>query len=221
MDWFGRSAVSLSLWVAAVGVTAAETASANVKPLENAQFISWTGHQQQKIVSDGSVLTEYQGRTEANNRPGMQLKVSFSPRFSCSPMIALLVSGDTGVELGSANAASNNESSEFKVVSDKSGLTMDTGEIPVFEDDDLLDLRVDGVNVDFPIIVDSEGGTVLTFNGDARERETLRLQIDIGDVATVAVAEDRKITFSLLGSRKTLKALQASCRQHEPIPFDE
>lgn len=220
MDRFGHAAVSLSLWVAVAGVTTAGTASASLKPLENAQFISWTGHQQQKIVSDGSVLTEYQGLTEADNRPGMQLKVSFSPRFSCSPMIALLVPND-GVELGSANAVSDTESFPTTAVSDTSGVLPDTGEIPVFEDDDLLDLRVDGAKVDFPLIVDAGEGTVWYFNGDERERETLRLQIDIGDKATVAIAEDRTISFSLLGSRKTLKALQTMCLQHEPIPFDD
>jgi len=67
------------------------------------------------------------------------------------------------------------------------------------------------------LIVDADEGVVWTFNGDERERETLRIQIDIGEVAMVTVAEDRKISFSLLGS---LESLQTLCFEHEPIPFD-
>ena len=80
------------------GAAMVETAFAQVAPvtpLEQAQFLSWTGLREQKTVGDGSVLTEYQGTTEALNRPGMLLKVSFSPRFSCSPAIALIVPDDT------------------------------------------------------------------------------------------------------------------------------
>ena len=86
-----HSWVSLSLCMAIGGTAMVETAAAQVTPLEQAQFLSWTGLRDQKTVRDGSVLTEYQGTTEAINRPGMLLKVSFSPRFSCSPAIALIV----------------------------------------------------------------------------------------------------------------------------------
>ncbi len=198
----------------------AEMASAKVTPLEQAQFLSWTGLKDQKTVRDGSVLTEYQGTTEAINRPGMLLKVSFSPRFSCSPVIALLVPDDDGLELASASDANSAESSSIGTLAGRSEVPMDTGEIPVFADGERLDVQIDGVDVNFPLIVDADQGVVWTFNGDERERETLRIQIEIGDVARVAFAEDRKISFSLLGSRKTLKSLQTMCLQHEPIPFD-
>ena len=202
------------------GAVMAETASAQVTPLEQAQFLSWTGLRDQKTVRDGSVLTEYQGTTEAINRPGMLLKVSFSPRFSCSPTIALMVPDDDGAGPSTVAESSSSETSRIGAVAERSEVAVDTGEIPAFADDQRLDFQIDSTNVDFPLIVDSDEGVVWTFNGGGRERETLRLQIDTGDVAMVTVAEDRKISFSLLGSRKTLESLQTLCREHEPIPLD-
>ena len=202
------------------GAVMAETASAQVTPLEQAQFLSWTGLRDQKTVRDGSVLTEYQGTTEAINRPGMLLKVSFSPRFSCSPTIALMVPDDDGAGPGTVAESSSSETSQIGAVAERSEVAVDTGEIPAFADDERLDFQIDSTNVDFPLIVDSDEGVVWTFNGGGRERETLRLQIDTGDVAMVTVAEDRKICFSLLCSRKTLESLQSLCRDLEPIPLD-
>ena len=205
------------------GATMAETAFAQVTPLvplEQAQFLSWTGLRDQKTVRDGSVLTEYQGTTEALNRPGMLLKVSFSPRFSCSPAIALIVPDDTVLEPGAAVETSSTETSQIGAIAERSEVPVDKGAIPSFTDDERLDFLIDSANVDFPLIVDADEGVVWTFNGDERERETLRIQIDIGEVAMVTVAEDRKISFSLLGSRKTLESLQTLCFEHEPIPFD-
>ena len=215
-----HSWVNLSVCVAIGGAVMAETASAQVTPLEQAQFLSWTGLRDQKTVRDGSVLTEYQGTTEAINRPGMLLKVSFSPRFSCSPTIALMVPDDDGAGPGTVAESSSSETSQIGAVAERSEVAVDTGEIPAFADDQRLDFQIDSTNVDFPLIVDSDEGVVWTFNGGGRERETLRLQIDTGDVAMVTVAEDRKISFSLLGSRKTLESLQTLCREHEPIPLD-
>ena len=215
-----HSWVSLSLCMAIGGTAMVETAAAQVTPLEQAQFLSWTGLRDQKTVRDGSVLTEYQGTTEAINRPGMLLKVSFSPRFSCSPTISLIVPDVDGFGPSTADESSSTETSQIGAVAERSEVPVDTGDIPAFTDDERLDFQIDSTSVDFPLIVDADEGVVWTFNGGGRERETLRLQLDTGDVAMVTVAEDRKISFSLLGSRKTLESLQTLCREHEPIPLD-
>jgi len=213
MSRFGHALVSLVLGVVIFEVALVATATANTKPVQQAQFINWTGRLQQSIVKDGSVLTQYQGMTEAQNRPGMVLSVSFSPRFSCTPVISLQVP-DGGVELGSASSTISTAAEPL------SDVAMDLAAFPEMRDDDVLDLRVDGSSVDFPLIVDANDSLNWYFNGNARARETLKLQLDIGDVATVAVADDRKIVFSLLGSRKSLDELQSMCREHEPIPFE-
>jgi len=209
MGRFGHAILSLILGLAVIEVAVGETAPVSATPLDQAQFLDWSGHQHQLMVNDGSILTKYQGVTEASNRSGMLLTISFSPRFSCTPVIAFQMS-DNGVELASA--------SEFSPVGTDIG--KDTGELPDLGDNDLLDLRVDGAKVNFPLIVDFDDEASWFFNGNGRERETLRMQLDLGEQATVAIAEDRNVVFSLLGSRKTLETLEELCQRHDPIPLD-
>lgn len=84
-----------------------------------------------------------------------------------------------------------------------------------------IDVLIDGTPTGYPTLVDQlDEGLGAFFNGGQQRRIALRLQVDEGDIATISLADDTEITFSLLGSRKALAAAQTLCRLHQPLPID-
>jgi len=150
----------------------------------------WQSFSRVEQLTDGSTLTEYVVRSRAVADAPAQLNVSFSPRFDCEPMI---------------------------------GFVLDSELASVREDDASLSVRIDGIGIDWPdrAVPSSADDTVGTWlYADRQVRRAVRLRIDIGDSLRVQLNPEQSIDFSLLGSRASVRAAEAACRGHEPIPFE-
>ena len=184
--------------------------------LAEAGFLDWRARRDARALPDGSVLTSYLGETPARDGREATLRVGFVPRFGCAPGIDLVLSRALADRLGTATAGA--------VPGD--GGRDGGGRGGEDEDGDVGDgsgggaevaFGIDGVPVGYPALADVDGGTVaLAFDGGERERVTLRLQLDVGDVVSVDLEGEAPLTFSLLGSRRTLGAAESLCLTHEP-----
>ena len=175
--------------------------------IERASSLDWRARRDARELPDGSTLTAYAGETRARGGAEAALRVEFVPRFGCAPGVELVVRPGLArrlVPVGGTTGA---------------GL----------DDDDEASFLVDGTPVGYPVLVDEDeggdeggDGAVLrfAFNGNERERMTLRLQLDVGSVVSVGLDGDGTdaLRFSLLGSRRTLAAMESMCLTHEPVP---
>ena len=166
----------------------------------------WIGHVNQSVTRDSSVLSEYIAQTSSVNHVGAVLALTMSPRFSCSPVLR--------ISIDDATIVSRAADVEFSAV---------------------LDSRA----VDFPIILDRVGSNALfTLSSADVDQIKLRSVVDLASWATfkwslspdaprlsnvasvdTAPATSGEIDFSLLGSEKTLRAMEKMCKSHKPIPL--
>ena len=174
--------------------------------IERAASLDWRARRDARELPDGSTLTAYAGETRARGGAEAALRVEFVPRFGCAPGVELVVRPGLARRLVSVGGTG-------------AGL----------DDDDEASFLVDGTPVGYPVLVDEDeggdeggDGAVLrfAFNGNERERMTLRLQLDVGSVVSVGLDGDGTdaLRFSLLGSRRTLAAMESMCLTHEPVP---
>lgn len=169
---------------------------------------AWMGHVYQTVTADSSVLTEYIAQTSSVNTIGAVFAVSMTPRFSCSPIVGIEIEDDTFV--------SRAADVEFSVV-------------------------LDNRTIDFPVILDHVGSDArFTLSSAGSDQKKLRSAVDLASWATVKwsfnsdvpqlsnaesdsvdtrPATSGEIDFSLLGSQKTLRAMEEKCRSHMPIPL--
>lgn len=181
--------------------------------LERAAFLQWSARRDVRTLPDGSVLTSYVGETSATDGRDAVLGVGFVPRFGCAPGIDLAVPEALARRLAASPTGAADAGGEADGVdgADRGGL----------RDDDAAAFLVDGMPVGYPVLVDADDGTVrVAFNGTDRERVTLRLQLDVGDGASFALVDGDPLTFTLLGSRRTLAAVESLCLTHEPVEPD-
>ena len=184
-------------------LVAAEPAPTTDEALERAAFFEWRARRDARVLPDGSTLTAYAGETPARDGRDAVLRIEFVPRFGCAPGIDVVLGAGLARQLapvGSADGPSGESAG---------GLV----------DDDEATFLVDGTPVGYPVLRDERDGRVeLAFNGNERERITLRLQLDVGDVVALGLRGDAEpLTFSLLGSRRTLAAAESLCLTHEPV----
>ncbi len=204
-----RARAARALSVAALAAPLAHFAAAQVPASDDAGVLEGVGHAawraglERRTLPDGSVLSLYYGETEARGGETARLRVSFVPRFACAPGIELL----TDAAVARAMLPATTEES----ASPGAGL----------KDDDEAAFMIDGTPVGFPVIVDradDAAEVAFAYNGNERDRMTLRLQIDVADVATIELqGAAEPATFSLLGSRRTLAAAESACLVHVPI----
>jgi len=199
-----------SLWGAIIGaclslspvgfVSAGEIPSGK----ERASYQDWAGHVVQITTRNGSTLSEYRAQTSSVNAPGTFMIVSMLPRFSCEPVVSVLV----------ANTVFGNDPEAV-----------------------VLTMAVDNVVTPYPPLVDKyESFSQLTLNGSQQRHAELRTIVDnaawvhfdwmINSPALSNAEADSKVAasegsfdFSLLGSRKTIKDMEALCLKHVPIPY--
>ena len=198
-------------------LVAAEPAPTTDEALERAAFSDWRARRDARSMPDGSTLTRratpdrvraaYAGETPARDGRDAALRIEFVPRFGCAPGIDVVLGAGLARQLapvGSAEGSSNGSSG---------------GSPDGLIDDDEATFLVDGTPVGYPVLRDERDGRVeLAFNGNERERITLRLQLDVGDVVALGLRGDAEpLTFSLLGSRRTLAAAESLCLTHEPV----
>ena len=194
---------ALLLAAAATAFAAPERgAPAADETIERADFLDWRARRTARALPDGSTLTAYAGETRARGGADASLRVEFVPRFGCAPGVELVVAAPLARRL---------------VPFDHDGRDGDG-----LVDDDEAGFSVDGTPVGYPVIVDESDGRVrLAFNGNERERVTLRLQLDVGGVVDVELDGSDALRFSLLGSRRTLAAAETLCLTHEPAAPEE
>lgn len=232
--------LAASLQTGARARTPPAAAPGEAAAIESAERGGWRAGRDVEPLPDRSVLTLYYGETAARGGVPARLRVGFVPRFECAPVIALVLDEALATTLLPAGAAP----SAIDAIADPSAslpdAPVDAGEStdgdhgssvsgpdprvgPGLRDDDEAAFVIDGDPVGFPVIVDAAGGLVeIAYNGNERERTTLKLQLDTGDIATVGVrGAAGPIVFSLLGSRRTLARAESSCLVHEPVPLPE
>lgn len=154
----------------------------------DAQEASWESRIQRLSLLDGSTLSEYIAETESVQTPGVLLRTTYIPRFSCKPLTSIIFD---------ANPSPQNESFAAQQQAQ-------------------LDFFIDGTPVSFPALIDRAGNQLsFHFHGSQERRVKLRLMIDVGDRAQLQMAEET-IDFSLLGSRKMHAYARKHCREHRP-----
>jgi hypothetical protein len=170
----------------------------------------WVGHANQTVIRDGSTLNEFVARTSsvsAESAESAVLSVSMIPRFSCTPIVSVEISYST---------------------------------IAATASDLAMTIVLDGQTMNYPAIQDGNGKDVLfTFNSASSEQKKLISTMDVASWATfywstklaapalsnsssnaATLAEfNGKIDFSLLGSQKTVSAMEEMCRLHLPLPL--
>jgi hypothetical protein len=194
---------SACILTVAVGVLSAETTSSEILLADHQD---WTGHVNQSVIRDGSVLTEYIAQTTSVNMEGAVLLVFMIPRFSCVPVASILVND--------AMIASRAADVDFIVV-------------------------MDNQTIDFPFIPDRDGSDArFTLSSVGSDQKKIRSILDLASWATFNWSVDSdvpklsgsssgdspveasgNIDFSLLGSQKTVEAMEEMCRSHASIPL--
>jgi len=161
--------------------------------LPGTAHLKWSGTVSQRTLDDGSLLNEYESRTLAADETDVTLSVGFVPRFGCSPLI--------GIRLDAALANRIDEAAEGR-----SGVL----------------LVIDGRGAPMPFVADADGAaTTLWLDEAAPGREQFRRLIDSGSRAELTLPGGESVTFSLLGSRRSLAGTEAACLAHEPVPFPD
>ena len=207
--------VCVAAGTAAGAAVAAEPASTTDEALERAAFSEWRARRDARALPDGSTLTAYAGETPARDGRDAVLRIEFVPRFGCAPGIDVVLGTELARQLAPAVGASDAPDGP---ADDDAPSRRTEGLV----DDDEATFLVDGTPVGYPVLRDERDGRVaLAFNGNERERVTLRLQLDVGDTVALGLRGDAEpLTFSLLGSRRTLAAAESLCLTHEPVEPD-
>jgi len=168
--------------------------------LAGTSFRDWSGEKKTTELDDGSVVTEYVANTVAQERADALLEVVFLPRFECTPLIGVRIDAST-----TDNSAQTQELLKS---------------LQLLDDGDRLSMLIDEKSILFPIVVDqSKDQAALWYGVERQDRETLSLQMDGGDKALIALSTNTTLRFSLLGSRKSMRAVKESCQKHEPVPY--
>lgn len=181
-----------SIWVTgwmAGGPSIAGTASSpEVTELPASRHLNWYGVHERRVLGDDSVLSEYAARSDALDSGNAILGVGFVPRFACTPVIGIRFGG----ELAAAVESFYGDGSE-------------------------IELSIDGESRRWPLLLDADGtGAALWFDGDVAARRTLRRLIDGGSRAMLSLPSRVSVSFSLLGSRRSVAETESACRAHEP-----
>lgn len=156
----------------------------------DAQEGSWESRIQRLSLLDGSTLSEYLAESESVQTPGVWLRTTYIPRFSCKPLTSIIFDASPPLQ----------------------------NEAVVIGQQAQLDFFIDGTPVSFPALIDrADNQLSFHFHGSQERRVKLRLMIDVGDRAQLQMAEET-IDFSLLGSRRMTSYARQQCREHRPDP---
>ncbi|NND91300.1 MAG: hypothetical protein HKN42_10585 [Granulosicoccus sp.] len=173
-------------------------------PLAESNYQDWSGSLVQTTLPDTSVLSEYIAHTYSGSTAGASLRLTFAPRFNCSPMMALVVR-DPGGDIAASGK--------------RVTLMVDTTRVdfPALIDQDEASLR-------YSYNADSEEQQKLRALLDVSSRATMQWEMPDGDATEPAEADAsarHTVTFSLLGSRLSAQSVERHCKSHVPIPFGE
>ncbi len=153
---------------------------------------NWSSNEIRASLPDQSTMIEFAGETLALANRNALLRVGFIPRFGCTPLIT--------IQAGLGWTAQSEQQ--------RSLANLGT-----------ISFNIDGTPVQFPTLVDDDiDYASVYFNGDLQRRSTLRLQLDAGDLASIKLNDGETLSFSLMGSLKTLASAEKLCRQHKPDP---
>jgi hypothetical protein len=194
---------SACILIVAFGGVYAQTTSSEILL---AAHQDWIGHANQSVTRDGSVLNEYIAQSSSVNMEGALLLISMIPRFTCVPVVSIAI----------------NDSTIMSRAADVEWVA-----------------AVDEQTVDYPFILDTDGPQAqFTLSSPGADQIKLRSVLDLAswvifkwsvDSVTPQLSDTTptdmsleasgNIDFSLLGSRRTLNAMEEMCRSHTPIPL--
>ncbi|ASJ76384.1 hypothetical protein [Granulosicoccus antarcticus] len=171
------------------------------KPLAGTEFQSWFGALDQVSLPDNSVLNEYVAQTPSKNIPEASLQIAFAPRFSCSPMVSVILSAEI---VGAIN-------NDFALQ-----MTADGEDIafPV-----LLD-ELSSTSLQYSYNGNKDEQQKLRSLIDSSSHFSINWVPATQDAQRPPNANRvNTAVFSLLGSRMSTMAVENRCKQHEPAPY--
>jgi len=158
--------------------------------------LDWSGYNRVKPLEDGTFLHHYVAETripeadDAQNSPTTVFRISFLPRFQCSPLIDVI--GTLPTDLPSR--ARVEKVKEFNRMS----------------------IVIDGEQIDFPTLVElRDDGVHGYYNAALERRMTLRILLELGNRLEIFFDEKRSDLLSLLGSRRALETALGRCKNHQ------
>ena len=182
--------------------------------LPDSSYENWAGFVNELALPDGSTLYEYSAQTTSGDVEGAMLSVSFIPRFNCHPTVYLRLPSDYWPE--------------------------DSDSVL------LLDITFNQKNYQYPALIDEEPGfRTYSISTDINDLDDLRELVDYsvrasfqpaqgseseeaanGKSSSQAISEPAdsadapaSVKYSLIGSRRAVKATELYCEQHKPVPF--
>jgi len=190
--------VGLALVLAPLTASAIDTQQS---PLADAAFRDWSGVRTMTTLSDESVLSEYIALTHSRDTEGALLEVVFVPRFSCTPMVRVIVPEQriqSLSEQGLIQLAIDDELFAFPAVADSDSALREYSFSAGHSRQQQL-----------RSLLDSSSHLMMQHTVAAGEQE-----------AAIDSDADEPIRFSLLGSRLSVEAVEAHCLSHTAIPFE-
>jgi len=175
--------------------TIANAENSEVVPSSQLEIGDWTTFDQRKTLADNTVLFHYISEVSSTNASaesdsmGPLLRLSFVPRFNCTPIISLVF------------AQSDFEPNEHK------------GVLTAFRN---LKFAVDGTVISFPTLTErAESNLMAHYDTELRRRQTFRLLLESGSVAELELEElGSSYSYSLSGSKRAISRALSRCRSH-------
>ena len=155
----------------------------------------WFGFTTKKLLKDDTELYRYiaQVASQNNDAHSALIRFTFVPRFNCTPLIAVM-----GVIPETADGLARAEV------------------VRAFSE---IEVAVDGTEIEFPAMVESEGQLVYSYyNATLERRSTFRILVERGTELILRKPVDGSdsidIQFSLLGSKRAIQQAVSRCRNH-------
>ena len=204
-----------SLWTSVCTTTALCSISASalaVSVLPDSSHRDWAGVVKEVPLPDGSTLFEYSAQTASSSVDGALLALSFIPRFNCNPTLYLRLPSDYWPDntdsVIALDIAFNNQTYRYPALIDEEpGFKTYSISTSIEEFVELQRLVDYSSRASFQPAQVSDKPTEQQDSPDAVGKA-------MDKVDTV-----RSIEYSLLGSRRSARATESLCEQHQPIPF--
>lgn len=195
-NWLKIGGASLFMMVS-VAIAAESDSSAETSVVEPFRMLDWQGFNLVSTLDDGTSLYQYvaqsalpdRAETASGREVATGLRVSFLPRFQCSPLISVV-----GILPDNLTAGER---------------------VALVRDFNQIELTIDEEPLPFPALVEFEDREILSFyDATLQRRLTLRILVELGSRLQIKFGEGSQRTLSLLGSRRVLETALGRCRKH-------
>lgn len=174
-------------------------------------YLDWQVAKQATTLTDESVLSEYLAQTHSEDATDATLQVSFFPRFSCSPIVSVLL--PESLQLNNASET------QLSLQVDQSNVAF-----PVLFDIEDNSMRLtfkEGGAGQISLRELFDVGSLAILEAVMPSPEPLPAIPTTESVPGLATGPIPvlSLSFSLLGSRMTVLTAERNCLAHEPIPY--